>query len=118
MEKKYIFIIGFSLIGLVILYFAHSYFTIQIVQNELKNLVKEKRRKIKYEEEDEEKEIKINNKKVIENKNIEEKLDIDSYVNIDEDNDNNDANPISEQSSKLSKSNIMLRDMVDGSRQK
>lgn len=132
-EKKHLFMGGFTIIILVTLYFLHSYLTIRIVHNELKNIAKEKKKRLLKQNQIIQRDNTKRQKMSRDTEPIPEKMsmtmemkhqeieqqEMDSYIDpgIEEDIDQIQEQDPSRASSKLSKNNIMMRDMMDGSRQ-
>lgn len=124
---------GFVVIGLVALYFLHDFYTRRLIHNELKKIVKAKKRKNtkliqnknknkntnedEYNNDDDEEQTQ--NEELLHNemkykqeqrKNV--KREMDSYIDPSDDNMENIND--SQSSGKLNKSNVMMRDMMDG----
>jgi hypothetical protein len=126
--KKNMYIGGVVVIVLIVMYFLHLYQTKRLIRDEIKNMEREKKRKL----------IKqmMRREKVVPNKQIEypdfsdeekpnpvnmNQRDMDSYMDPG-DNMGNDMNqlpsqPPSNSGSRISANNIMMRDMMDGSQQ-
>jgi hypothetical protein len=135
-EKKHFIFGGFTIIALIALYFIHSYLTKQIVHKELKNLLKHKKknqmkkknimsninhRKEKEKEIEMEMEMQMQMQREMDTKNDENIIlnqhDMDSYVDVGNDDEDEARNTPSSRGSRVSKDNIGCRDMMDGSRQ-
>jgi hypothetical protein len=135
LEKKHFIYGGFAIITLIALYFLHEYLTTQIVHKELKNLLKHKKKfqtkkkniinNTKLYENDLDMEMKMKMQmqmqREIDNKNddtiIVNHHDMDSYVDVGNDDEDDAQNTPSSKGSRVSKDNIGCRDMMDGSRQ-
>lgn len=130
-QKKNKFILGgFVIIGLVVMYFLHDFYTRRLIHNELKKIAKAKKRK---------------NTKLLQNKKKNENIDktsdddtlnnytlnddmqykptqqkhiqrdMDSYIDPDAEHmENMNESHNSQGSSKFNQSNIMMRDMMEG----
>jgi hypothetical protein len=132
-NRKNLYIGGLVIISLVILYFVHSYQTKRLIRDELKSLEKEKKRKLvkkmmkekilnsnKQNEYPENKEdnAKYYNPNMNQNQiQIQNQREMDSYIDIDGDDGNDDLNDKqpSHSGSRVSANNIMMRDLMDGS---
>lgn len=138
-EKKNLYIGGLIVVVLVVIYFLHSYQTKRLIHDELKNIAKEKKKRLVKQM--------IKRERINPNQNKQREYpdfsdeerqndmnmnqqDMDSYIDPendmrnDERNDINDTminqipqQPPSNSGSRISGNNIMMRDMMDGSHQ-
>jgi hypothetical protein len=130
-EKKNLYIGGLIIVILVIMYFLHSYQTKKLIHDELKNIAKEKKRKL-LKEMVKLKKANLNKQKEYPDLSDEDKQndinmnqqEMDSYIDICNDGGNGDTvinqipqQPPSHSGSRMSANNIMMRDMMDGSHQ-
>jgi hypothetical protein len=140
-EKKNLYIGGLVVVVLVVMYFLHSYQTKRLIHDELKNIAKEKKKRlvkqmIKRERinpnqnkqreypdfSDEERQNDINMNQQDMDSYIDPGNDMQNDMRNDERNDDTMMNHISQQppsnsGSRISGNNIMMRDMMDGSHQ-
>ncbi len=134
-EKKNLYIGGLVVVVLVIMYFLHSYQTKRLIHDELKNIAKEKKKRLVKQMMKREKISQNQNKQreyqdfsdeEIQNEaNINmNQQDMDSYIDPGNDMRNDDTmmnqipqQPPSHSGSRISANNIMMRDMMDGSHQ-
>ena len=131
LEKKHLFLLGFAVLALVGLYFIHSHLTKKIVHTELKNLLKQKKKNQKNQMkkmqmlENINKQREMQKQRQMPESDMEMEMDMemkqqdmDSYIDPGNEDDIEVQNtPSSRSSSRLSKDNIMMRDLMDGTRQ-
>jgi uncharacterized membrane protein len=122
-EKKNLYVGGLVIVVLIVMYFLHLYQTKRLIHDELKNIEKEKKRKlIKQMMKREKANSNLNLNKQIEYPDFSDEenpnqQDMDSYVDPG---DNMNQMPQQQQpsnSSRIPANNIMMRDMMDGSQQ-
>ncbi len=132
-EKKNLYIGGLVIVVLIVMYFLHSYQTKRLIHDELKNIAKEKKKRLVKQMMKRER-INPNQNKQREYPDFSDEerqndmnmnqQDMDSYIDPGNDERNDDTmmnqipqQPPSNSGSRISGNNIMMRDMMDGSHQ-